>query len=210
MKPIAFGREPPSLADYAVTWDTLVADAVRVPADYHPYLGALARYTNAPAEDGLFVVFAELRHDADFARVIAAAHTLPTIQRDLAVKFLASTSLANSLAPFSGPETLASRLSGAALRYLRPFYLEGVLAETLYFYGMYSHFYEEHSAREAVELARSFVISTIGDDLDTVLVYQTHAPWGAWFDPHSCTDQTIVMLSLRRLTAWLLCCSHSD
>ena len=49
-------------------------------------------------------------------------------------------------------------------------------------------------AIEAQELARSFVHDEIGDDLGSHLVLRILHPWGRWFDPHSCSDLTVLLL----------------
>ena len=76
--------------------------------------------------------------------------------------------------------------------------------------GCIDLFRDDHSRGEALALARSFVHDEIGDDLDSRQVLRIVHPWGRWFDPHSCSDLTVLLLDRKGRRGVLMAFSHSD
>jgi hypothetical protein len=42
------------------------------------------------------------------------------------------------------------------------------MAQELFLYGMYQHFYDDHSAGEARALTRELLARTVGDELENI------------------------------------------
>jgi hypothetical protein len=196
---------------FGVGWSALVVKVTPVVESEHRYLAAIARYSNNPPPDGLFAVALDLAADAEMDRLVGAAHALPHVQSGLAAHLLADTAAAKALTAFApDPATLYSKLEAAKFEYLRPFHLEGTLAEDLFFYGMYDYFYRDHSAGDARDLAHALVVATVGGELEDMVPFTTRLPWGDWFDPHSSSDRSWLLLSRRTRRAWVFAFSHSD
>lgn len=197
---------------YAVEWESLVTSIAPVREGDHAYLDAIAHYSNNSGfSDGITALRFDLAADAEFDRLLIVQHGLSGMQPELGAHLLARTTAAAALRAFAPSiDTLAARVTEAAFRNLSPFLVEGTLAWDLYTYGMYRHFYMDHVANEARDLARGFLRETVGDELEAVVALTTRAPWGDWFDPHSCTDRSWLLIGRRERRAWILAFSHSD
>jgi hypothetical protein len=75
---------------------------------------------------------------------------------------------------------------------------------------MYRHFHDDHSADEAASHARALLESTVGASTDTIVALGSRLPCGAWFDRHSCTDQSYLLVDRQTRRGLLLALSHSD
>jgi hypothetical protein len=84
------------------------------------------------------------------------------------------------------------------------------LALDLYLYGMYQHFWQTRSPNEARRIARDLVAQTVGEDLEDVLVLTTRSAWGDWFDVHSCSDRSWLLIDGKASRAFVFTFSHSD
>ncbi|MBX7192180.1 MAG: hypothetical protein K1X94_08990 [Sandaracinaceae bacterium] len=212
MRPIVYGPDTPRDADaFHIDWSKAVE--MQVPVDHAsaPYLVSIARYTNwDPPSRGLFAHRFRLSSDPELDRLLGLVHALPSLAPELAARLLARSSLRVALRPFGEGTALEDRLRAAAFVWNDPFVLEGTLARHLYGYGMYRHFYEDHDADAARSLARTFVSAWSTSPLESLVPLETRAPWGAWFDEHSCTDRTFLLLDRASRAALLLAFSHSD
>lgn len=213
MRPVVISADTPlSIEQFPVDWEALVTEGHAVAPDELPYLAAIARYTNdVGPPGGVFAHRFAFRADDAFDRLLGTVHGVPVLQKDFVPKLLARTAARDALTVFaSDAASLEQALREAAFSRLSSFALEGALAEHLYYYGMYEHYYDHHDANDARCAARTFVEATLGDDVEQVVVFESRSPWGDWFDPHSCTDRTFVLLQRARRQLWLLCFSDSD
>ena len=108
------------------------------------------------------------------------------------------------------PKELYGLIKEAEFEYLNSFYIEAELNRCLYYYGMYQYFYQDYTANEARELSLDFMNNLFENDLENVVAFHTLRAWGRWFDIHSCSDSTFVVLNKRARLIWLFCFSHSD
>jgi hypothetical protein len=213
MKPFPIGPDTPtSLAAFNIRWPALVTKVRTLSEDDHPYLAAIARYSNnGGVPDGIFALELELASDPEADRLLGLVHHLTILQQLAPAALLSRTAAAAALERFAeSAEALGAWVEEARFEYLSPLLLEGTMAQDLFLYGMYQFFYEEHSAGEARALTREFLANTVGDELEDIVPLTTRAAWGHWFDPHSCSDRTWLLVSRRARRAWLLAFSHSD
>jgi hypothetical protein len=212
---------PITVDDLPIAWPTLIHSPQRMSPDAHPYLQSIRDYTNLDLEEidenipgigGMFLLGWQLNVDPAWEQLVALSHWRAPLSTSLVVPYLLTkTNLLPSLAVFDPQaESLYDKLSAANFQYVSPFRVEGLMAETLYNYGMYTTFFQEHSANEAMDLAQQFTTDMLGDQLEDWLVFETQYAWGAWFDRHSCSDRTILLLSQQNQAGYLLCFSHSD
>jgi hypothetical protein len=75
---------------------------------------------------------------------------------------------------------------------------------------MYGHYFDDHSADDAAACARTLLRGITSGTLDALVALETAHAWGAWFDVHSCTDCTFVIIDRHLRRATLLVFSHSD
>lgn len=210
MRPITYSSSTPrTIEDFAVDWSGAVVEVVAVPEARHGYLQAIACYSNN--EDGIFALELMLSADPELARLLGLAHALPTVAREIVPRLLARSAAAAALTAFDpDPAALERRLRERSFEWRDPFALTGELARYLHGYGMYRFFHQDHSADEAMALARAWVHDSAGEVLADIVAFDVWGPWGAWFDEHSCSDRSFLVLDRRRLVGTLLCCSHSD
>lgn len=199
---------PPTQGDFAVDWSAAVLAATMVPESRHPYLEAIARYSNN--EDGIFALELRLADDPALARLLAAAHEGPAMTRDLVPRLLARSRAAAALTAFApDPDTLERGLHEPGFAWRDPHAVLGELTDYLYNYGMYQHFYQHHSRDAALALAAALVRAAV-ESPEALVAFDAWGPWGAWFDPHSCSDRSFLLLDRQRRSGLLLCFSHSD
>lgn len=231
MKPIVYGRDTPRDADaFEVEWPIAVEAHAPITIADHPYLQAIARYSNIePIELGLFAHRFTIAPDPELDRLLALVHAIGSLPRELAPRLLAQSSLRHALhafAPTGGPSErdndgvraprpvdaalLEQRLRAADFRWIDPFALEGELARYLYAYGMYRFFHQENDATTAVAHARALLARLTPSPLESIVALDTRTPWGDWFDPHSCTDRTVLLIDRETREGALLAFSHSD
>jgi hypothetical protein len=197
---------------FAIPWPEVVAADAPIPLARHAYLEAIARYTNNGAPPGgIFAHEFLLAENPELDRMLELVHALAPVQVELVPRLLARTRAREALSGFeSDPGALEQRIREVKFTWLDPFLLEGELARYLYFYGMYEYFWQHHSAREARELARSLVRETLRDDLEKMVAFRAYGPWGRWFDEHSCSDCSFLLMDRQTRRASLFCFSHSD
>jgi hypothetical protein len=213
MRPIVYGPDTPRSCDaFGVRWESVVAAHHLVPLDDHGYLRDIARYTNfEPVELGVFAVSFTLAHDPELDRLLSFIHALPHLAPELAARLLGRSALRHRLGAFHASQpALETAVREAAFAWIDSFLVEGTMARTLYGYGMYRYFHEEHSADEAVSRARELLDATVGASIDPLVALGSRFAWGAWFDRHSCTDQSYLLLERRTRRGLLLAFSHSD
>jgi hypothetical protein len=213
MRPIVHGPDTPRSIDaFGVRWESAVSAHRPVSIDDHGYLREIARYSNIePKELGVFAVSFTLAPDAELDRLLGLVHALPYLPSELAARLLGRSALRHRLRAFHASQpALETGLREAAFTWIDPFLVEGTLARTLYGYGMYRHFHDDHSADEAASHARALLESTVGASTDTVVALGSRLPWGAWFDRHSCTDQSYLLVDRQTRRGLLLALSHSD
>ncbi|WP_224242464.1 hypothetical protein [Hyalangium gracile] len=212
MRPFPIGRDTPSsMDDFAIAWPQAVAAAAPIPHARHAYLEAIARYTNDVPPGGIFAHEFLLAEDPELDRMLELVHALARPQEELVPRLLARTQAHKALLDFEAdPAALEQRIREVKFSWVDPFLLEGELARYLYFYGMYEYFWQHHSAREARELARSLVRETLRDELEQTVAFRAHGPWGRWFDVHSCSDCSFLLVDRQTRLASLFCFSHSD
>jgi hypothetical protein len=199
---------PPELDDFAVDWSAAVLAATPVPESHHPYLEAIARYSNN--EDGIFALELRLADDPTLTRLLAAAHEHPAMARELVPRLLARSRAARALTAFApDPDTLERGLHEPGFAWRDPSAVLGELTDYLYNYGMYQHFSEHHDRDAALALAAALVRATVQSP-EALLAFDVWGPWGAWFDPHSCSDRSFLLIDRQRRSGLLLCFSHSD
>jgi len=215
MRPIVYGLDADmaqTIDDFHVDWPRLVTVGKAATKDDFPYLNAIAQYTNYCIEPfGIFAHSFHFQDDPQFDRVLNLVHALPFVEQQFIPRLLARTNAMQALGEFAQDfGTLEEALQKVKFTCINPFLLTGMLADYLFRYGMYSYFYKEHTANDARDLALSLVEATLGSDLEQIIAFQAQGPWGAWFDPHSCTDRTFLLLQKVRRKFWLFCFSHSD
>jgi hypothetical protein len=213
MRPIVVGPDTPrTIDDFAVDWSHAVAAHAPIAEARHPYLGAVARYSNdGGVPDGIFAIELLLADDRDLARLLSLVHALPGVQTEVVPRLLARTAAREALTGFARePAELERRLREARFAWIDPFLLEGTLARHLYTYGMYEYFYQHHDAAEACALARALLRDTVGERLEEIVAFDAQGSWRQWFDEHSCTDRTFVLLNRASRVGAVLCFSHSD
>lgn len=213
MRPIVHGPDTPRSCDaFGVRWESAVAAHRPVAIDDHGYLREIARYSNIePKELGVFAVRFTLAPDPELDRLLGLVHALPQLAPELAARLLGRSALRHRLRAFHASQpALENALREAAFSWIDSFVLEGTLARTLYGYGMYRHFHDDHSADEAVPFARELLASTVGTSTDTLVALGSRLPWGEWFDRHSCTDQSYLLVDRQTRRGLLLAFSHSD
>lgn len=232
MRPIVYGRDTPRDADaFEVAWPTAVESHAPLSIADHPYLVAIGRYSNiSPLELGVFAHRFTLAPDPELSRLLALVHAVRALPAELPPRLLARSALRHALhafAPEGGPgprdddgvpaprpvdaASLEDRLRAAVFRWIDPFLLEGELARYLYRYGMYRFFWQENDPATALADARALVASLLpGSRLDSIVALETGASWGDWFDPHSCSDRTVLLIDRDSREGALLAFSHSD
>jgi len=205
MKPFPYSADlPTSIASFGIDWPKLVVESTRMPETALPYVGAIAKYSNCDVADGAtFAVALKLAADPELDRLLGLVHQLHPVQPAFAAQLL-------SCAKLEMEGMTVERTQEAKFEWLSPFALEGTLAEDLYRYGMYDHFYEHHTPNDARELARDLMQRTTGDVLEDIVPLTTRLPWSDWFDPHSCTDRSWILLEKKTRRAWIFAFSHSD
>jgi hypothetical protein len=213
MKPYPYSADMPrALSDFQVVWPDYVREVTPIATADHAYLASIRRYTNHSEEHhGVTALRLELAQDAEAERLLDGIHQLPATHAAFAAQLLASPRAHALLGAFDADaDSLRARVEAARFQYLSPFLLAGTMAEELYRYGMYRHFYDDHSANEARDQVLAFLRNTVGDDLSRVVPFTTRGVWGDWFDPHSCTDRSWLLVGRGVAQAWLLVFSHSD
>lgn len=210
MRPLVHSATTPRTVDaFEIDWSGAVVAVASVPEARHGYLEAIARYSND--EGGIFALELLLAEDPRLDRLLAQVHGLPHVQPELVPRLLARTSAAAALSAFStDAAALEQALRARSFAWRDPFVLAGELARYLYDYGMVERFHDHHPAARALALAQALVRDAAGDALEDIVALDARGPWGAWFDPHSCTDRSFVLIDRRRRIATLLCFSHSD
>jgi hypothetical protein len=203
---------PRTVADFAIDWPSLVKQVVPYAEADLRYLATTAEYcNNGGMPDGIVALHAELTKSDELLRALHNAHHLQHIAASLAAHLLARTSFAAALTRFDADaDKLFARVEEAKFEALSPFLLEGTLALDLYLYGMYRHFWQTRSPNEARDIARDLVAQTVGADLEGVLVLTTRMAWGDWFDVHSCSDRSWLLIDGKAARAFALTFSHSD
>ncbi len=204
--------QPSTIADFAIAWPSLVKEVVPFAEADLRYLATTAQYcNNGGMPDGIAALRVELAESDELVRALGFAHYSPTIAASLAAHMLARTSLAGALTRFDADaDKLFDRIESAKFEPLSPFLLEGTLSFDLYFYGMYDYFHHTRSPNEARDIARDLITRTIGEDLEGVLVLTTRLPWGDWFDSHSCSDRSWLLIDGKAARAFVFAFSHSD
>lgn len=215
MKPFPLGPDlPTSVTSFDIHWSAWVTEVTALTEANHPYLAAIAQYSNhdgVHGPGGIFALALDLAIDAEADRLLSVVHHMSWLQSGLAASMFGRTAAATALREFgSEADGFTARIEAARFEYLSPFLLEGTLAEDLFCYGMYKYFYQDHSANEARALARRFLADTVGDELESMIPLTTRSAWGDWFDPHSCSDRSWLLIERRARRAWLLAASHSD
>ncbi len=196
---------------YSISWPEAVAADASIPLARHGYLEAIARYTNIEPSEGIFAHEFLLSEQPELDRMLELVHLFPGVQEELVPRLLARTQAHKALSAFeANPAALEQNLRKVQFTWVNPFLLEGELASYLYSYGLYNAFWQHHSAREARELARSLVSATLRDELEQTVAFKAHGPWGHWFDPHSGTDRSFLLLDRKTRMASLFCFSDSD
>lgn len=203
---------PRSIDELAVDWDEAVRVFKWIRAGDSAYLDAAARYcNNGGFPNGVFALTLLLREDPELDRLLELALHWPVVAMSLPAYLLSRTRARAALHDFArDASVLEARLREAQLRVLDPFLVEGELASYLYRYGMYRHFYDDSTPEQARELARSLLAETTSGVLDALVVFDTRDAWGDWFDEHSCTDRTFLIIDRTLRRATLLVFSHSD
>lgn len=181
-----------------------------------PYLRGIYEHSNDGDETrgfGILASEARLRRDPALEDLLEAAHVLHHLHAPLMARLVASMHRARPVGVVRDtPEEVERALLESPLRpsYLDPFLLEGRLARYLYAYGMGTYFGDEHEPEEAAAAARALVHAQLRGDLASMVAFETHAPWSAWFDEHSCTDWTALLIDRRERRLTLLAFTHSD
>lgn len=214
MKPIIYSKDTPSrLENFNIRWDTLVLSGLNLEkADGISYLEQIEKYcNNGGFPVGIHVNVFEFRADPEFDKALELVHGLPFVQEEFIAALFTKTDIRNHLRGFAATdEQLAENLTAAKFTFLNAFHIEAELGHYLYRYGMYDFFWKNHTAAEAQAHARSLTQLIYKGDPGNVVCFITGFSWGEWFDKHSCTDYSIVLINKSERTAWLLCFSHSD
>lgn len=206
MRPVDLSTGMPgSIDELAVEWDRLVLAAT--PLDLAaPYLVELAGQGAK-----IFTQRYGLRADVELDHLLSYLQVVAHLQVGFVPHALARTAARETLLAFErDPGALERALTTAHFTYVSPFLLEGMLAEYLFWYGTYRHFYDQRSANDARSLARAWLASLGADDLETIVPFQARLPWGRWFEPQSVSDATFAILHRGRRELVLSCFTHSD
>ena len=231
MRPIVYGHDTPRSVDaFDVDWSRAVEAHAAIDLGDHAYLESIGRYANiAPLSLGIAAHRLSLSPDPELARLLSLVHAVGSLAPELVARLFSRSSLAEALhafAPTGGPSApddegrrgprpvdraaLEERVRAARFRWLDPFLLEGSLARYLYFYGMYRYFHQEHDAATALAHTRALLHGVLRSPLESIVALETELPWGDWFDPHSCTDRSVLLLDRDTREGALLVFSHSD
>lgn len=203
---------PRRIDDFAIDWAEAVVSHAPISIERTPYLDAIGRYSNiTPVSLGVFAHRFVIANDSELDRALGLTHALGTLASELPAALLARTRLREALTGFARDATvLEERVREAKLEWLSPFLLEGTLASYLYGYGMYRFFQDDHDAATAVAHTRSLLASTTRSPLEAIVPLWTRLPWGDWFDVHSCTDLSMVLVDRQTREGALFAFSHSD
>jgi hypothetical protein len=211
MRPLVYSQSTPrDIAEFSIHWRDLVGPIE--PLTNLPFLLAIQQYTNnSLPSGGVFAYSFEYRADAEFERLLSVVHGVSPLQSEAVPYLLARSHAATILVDFAkDPAILEQSLRSAAFKMINPFLLQGSLADYLFRYGMYSYYYQEHTANDAWNASREFLDTTVGLDLEAIVAFESSIAWGEWFDPHSCTDKTFLLLNRKTQRFWLCAFSHSD
>jgi hypothetical protein len=179
-----------------------------------PYLEEIKKYSNNDLFSyGIIGKKFQYCEHPEFERLLSHIH-LPFatgLQREFIPYLFSKTDIKNHLKEFlPGDEEMHKKIAEAKFEYLNSFCIKAELSKYLYYYGMYQFFYENNSATWAMEVTREFTKLLYKSDVDNVVCFSTRYPWGAWFDQHSCTDNSFVFINRKEKQIWLFCFSHSD
>ncbi len=217
MKPILPPSDFPKNieTDFAVDWGNLIISAVDLDLENGmEYLMEIKKYSNNDEPTyGIIAKKFEYRQDEGFEKVLTlfAEYHPSVLQVNFIPALFTKTTIIKHLQEFySAPEDLYGQLMEAKFQQLDCFKIESELSSYLYYYGMYQHFYENNKPSRANEITRGFTKLLYNSDLDNVECFVTRPPWGKWFDVHSCTDYTFVIINKKDRLIWLFCFSHSD
>jgi hypothetical protein len=199
LRPIGFSAgSPRGPDDFRVGWASLVTGREVLASSFSPYLEAIAAYSNNDGPPGgILAVRYRLADDREFARL------LPWVNQRWG-------GFEDGFVPLLLPQLHPQGTLASSFRWLSPFLLAGELARYAYTYGMYKWFYQDHTPGEAVLLAGQLTEVITGGDLGQVVCFQSQDKWCDWFDEHSCSDRSFLVVQARERLAWLLCFSHSD
>lgn len=214
MKPLIYSNVTPSrLENFNIGWDNLVLSGMNLEkAGGISYLEHIEKYcNNGGFPQGINVKVFEFRTDPEFDKALELLHGLPFVQEEFITALFTKTDIRNHLREFAATdEVLTEKITAAKFTFLNAFHIEAELSYFLYRYGMYNHFWQNHTAAEAEAHARSLTQLIYKSDPGNVVCFTTHSSWGEWFDVHSCSDYTFVLINKTERTLWLLCFSHSD
>lgn len=215
MKPLIYSAGTPTNldTDFSIGWEQLIRSGMTIEKETGiGYLEAIKTYCNNDGiPDGICASVFEYRPDPEFEKLLDMIHGLPRLQEPFITYLFTKTAIRDHLRRFAADDQLlASQLDAAKFTFFNSFAIEGELSYFLYRYGMYRFFYQDHTAAEAVALTKSFTQMIYQADPGNVVCFTTRAPWGEWFDRHSCSDYTFVFINKKEHTIWLFCFSHSD
>jgi hypothetical protein len=211
MRPLVYSQNTPrDIAEFSIDWGELASPIG--PLVDAPFLLAIKQYTNYSLPPwGIFAYSFEYRVDSEFDRLLSIVHGVSLLQSEVVPYLLARSRAATILTEFADDSAILEQLlRAAAFKTINPFLLQGTLADYLFRYGMYTHYYQEHTANEAWNTSGAFLDATTGLDLEAIVAFESSMPWGEWFDPHSCTDRTFLLLNKNTRRFWLCAFSHSD
>lgn len=215
MKPLIFSAQTPTDIDkdFSIDWENLIVSGLDIEHEVEfDYLVEIGKYSNnGGIPTGIIAKTFEFRQDEQFEKLLSMVHYLNVLAKKFIPNLFAKTAIRNFLKEFQEEDNeLQNALSNADFEYMNSFDIEGNLAQYLYRYGMYTHFYQDHSAEEARQISVEFMKSLFDNDVDNVICFHTHHAWGKWFDKHSCSDWSLAFINKRERMIWLFCFSHSD
>jgi hypothetical protein len=215
MKPLVYSANMPNNieADFSIDWESLIVSGQEIEYEVEfGYLEEIKKYcNNGGIPNGICARIFEYHADAEFERLLSLLHGLPNLEKKFISVLFTKTGIKTFLKEFEENETeLQKAIETSEFVYLHPFSIEGELSTYLFHYGMYTHFYQENTAEKAREISIGFMKELFDNDVDNVICFCANAPWGKWFDEHSCNDRTFVFINKKERMIYLFCFSHSD
>ncbi len=217
-------NQPRDIKNYQVIWEDLVQDINKIEITDYEYLVQIQNYTNNVPPGGIFAYNFTYREDKEFERLLEDLY-LPqgldryneSIEPQFIGAILSKTNFYTVLSEYANScESLSNRIIEAykqdriMRRYDTHHLIESTLCRYLYSYGMYDFFYNDHTLEEAKKITLDFTDAIFENNYDNTLYFDFYGPWNDWFDEHSCTDRSFLLINKIERKVWVLCFSHSD
>ncbi len=209
-----------------VDWKQLIIKSERIKTSDYEYLNTIYKYSNnQPKEEGIgsggilaykFTYGEDLQFEKlldFFSLPLSYAWLGDRYKIDFISTLFSKSGIYTSLSVFLEDDlhekikyssTIGTRLYQSSLM------IPSFLAELIYNYGMYDYCYHHLTKNEIMKITSDFTDAIFENDFDKMVGFSFLGGWNKWFDIHSCTDNTFLLINRNKKTIWLLCVSHSD